>query len=419
MANQRIKRSSPARTIQFHMAALGIAAALLAGCSSSKEQQPAPVVTAGVATAKTETIQRVVTVNAIIFPRDQAAIVPKVTAPVRRFYVERGSRVHAGELLAELENNDLAGTYAENEGGYQEAQANYDTAAQKARQGLTLAKQQLDAAQRLYESRENLLKQGAISAKDVEEARIALTQAQNQNALAQKQYDLKAAAAQLAAAKGKAASAVAQLGYARITSPIDGVVTDRPLYAGETAPAGSPLLTVMDISQVVAKAHVAQEQAATLKTGDPATISAPGLDVPVRGKVTLVSPALDPNSTTVEVWVQAANPGERVKPGESVTVGIVAETADRAIVIPAAAVLTASDGATSVFVLGEGNKPARQAVKVGIRNGDDVQIVGGLREGTRVVTSGAFELGNEDPDVLASTTVQTEASKPADKDDSE
>jgi len=396
---------------------LGVTALLLSGCSSKEEGEASPTVTVQVVIAKPTSIDRIVTGNAVIFPRDQASIVPKIVAPVKTFYVDRGSHVHAGELLAELENQDLAGAYAENQGGYQEAQANYDSAQQKAAQDLALAKQQLDAAQKLYESRENLLKQGAIAARDVEDAHISMTQAQDQYALAQKQFDLKAAEAQLTAAKGKVTSAQAQLDYAKITSPIDGVITDRPFYPGETAPSGSPILTVMDISRIIAKAHIAQDQAALLKPGETATISALAQEEPLKGKVALVSPALDPNSTTVEVWVEAVNPGERLKPGASVSVAVVASTAPRAIVIPAEALLTAADGTTSVFLLSSGDKPVKQSVKIGIRNGDDVQITDGIKAGDRVVTVGAFELNNEDPDVLKKTAVEVQTPKPADEDD--
>ena len=370
-----------------------------------------------VAAAENGPIQSVVTADATLYPRDQAAIVPKVSAPVKKFYVDRGSKVHAGQLLAELENQDLAGALTENQGGYQQAEANYQTAVQSALQNLKLAKQQLDAQQKVYDSREALLKQGAVSAKDVEDARISLTQAQNQYDLAQKQYDLKAAEGQLTAAKGKSANAEAQLSYTKITSPIDGVVTDRPVYPGETPPSGSPILTVMDLSQVVARAHVSQQEAAQLNVGDAATISSPGQTADVPGKVTLVSPALDPNSTTVEVWVQAANPGERLRPGSSVRVAIVAKTVPHAIVIPAAALLTDTDGTTSVIVLDSADKPQQQKVKVGIRNGDDVQITDGVKAGDRVVTAGAFELNSEDPDVLAKTKVQVQAAAAPAKDD--
>jgi HlyD family secretion protein len=387
------------------------ASLLLSGCSTKEAAEVAPTVTVQVGAAENGKIERTVTAEAILYPRDQATIVPKVSAPVKKFYVDRGSKVHAGELLAELEDKDLVGAMTENQGGYQLAEANYNTALQKASQDLQLAKQQLDAQQKLFDNRQALLAQGAVSAKDVEDARINLTQARNLYDLAQKQYDLKAAEGQLTAAKGKTASAEAQLSYAKIVSPIDGVVTDRPIYPGETASAGTPILTVMDLSQVIARAHVSQQEAAQLRVGNAATISAPGLGADVHGKVALVSPALDPNSTTVEVWVQAGNPGSRLISGTSVRVTIVAQTVPHAIVAPAAALLTDPDGVTSVIALDSDNKPRKQTVKVGIRNGDDVQITDGLKGGERVVTVGAFELDKEDPDVLAKTKIQVQAPK--------
>jgi multidrug efflux pump subunit AcrA (membrane-fusion protein) len=392
----------------FVPAAVSVA---LSGCASKQESTPPPTVTVQVATAEVKPIQDVVTADAVLYPREQAAIVPRINAPVKKFYVQRGSKVHASQLLAELEDRDLVGAVTENQGGYQQAQANYDTASQKARQDLVLAKQQLDAQQKIYENRQSLFKQGAVSQKDVTDAHIALTQARDQYQVAQKQFDLQAAEGQLQAAKGKSSSAAAQLSYARIVSPINGVVTDRPIYPGETAPSGAPILTVMDLSQVIARAHIAQQEAAELKAGDPAKISVPGQSEDFSGKVTLVSPALDPNSTTVEVWVQAANPEGKLKPGSSVRVAIVSETVPNAIVVPVAAILTGADSATSVFTLDAANKPLRQTVKVGIRTDTDAQITDGLKGGERVVTVGAFELDKEDEPVLAKTRIQVEAAK--------
>ena len=139
-----------------------------------------------------------------------------------------------------------------------------------------------------------------------------------------REQSLKAAGAQRDQASARLDASQAQLGYSRITSPIDGVVTDRQLYAGETAQPGAPLLTVMDVSQVIARAHVAPGEAAELKVGNDANIIGPD-GAPIPGKVTLVSPALDAASTTVEVWVQAAN-ADRLKPGASVRVELVAKT---------------------------------------------------------------------------------------------
>ena len=129
-----------------------------------------------------------------------------------------------------------------------------------------------------------------------------------------------------------------------------------------------------------------------MKVGDAATISVPGQPASIKGKVSLVSPALDPSSTTVEVWVQAPNPGERLKPGSDVQVQIVAQTIPHAIDIPAEAMLTDSNGDKSVIMLDIDNKPHKRKVKAGIRDGDEVQITEGLQEGERVVTVGAFAL---------------------------
>jgi RND family efflux transporter MFP subunit len=137
----------------------------------------------------------------------------------------------------------------------------------------------------------------------------------------------------------------------------------------------------------------------------------------VKGKVTLVSPALDPSSTTVEIWVQAPNPKGQLKPGGSANVTVITQTVPHAIVIPTSAILTDSEGQTSVMTLDTDNKPHKQKVTVGIRNSDDSQVTAGLKGGERVVTVGAFQLASEDDDVLAKTTVQVQAPKVPDEDD--
>jgi len=362
-----------------------------------------------VGAAENGPIQLKVIADAVLYPRDQAAIVPKVVAPIKKFYVERGSRVKEGQLLAELESQDLAGALEKSEGGRQQAQATYDMELQKVAQDAKLSKQTLESAQKLYDSRVKLFKEGAISAKEVEDANVALTQARNENELVQKQFSLKVAQAQMNAATGDVTSAAAQVGYTKITSPITGVVTDRPNYAGETPAAGAPLITVMDLAQVVARAHVAQIDATHLKSGDAATIAVPGEAKPIKGRVTLVSPALDPSSTTVEVWVQAPNVGGRLKPGISVRVTMIGQTVPKAIVAPAAALLTDTDGVTSVIVLDTDNKPHKQKVTTGIRDGGDVQITEGLQGGERVVTVGAFEVSKMDD--MSKATIQVQAPK--------
>jgi RND family efflux transporter MFP subunit len=207
-----------------------------------------------------------------------------------------------------------------------------------------------------------------------------------------KAQELKGAAGQLESAKGKYLGAEAQLSYSEIRSPINGVVTDRPLYPGEMSAAGTPIVTVMDVSSVIAKAHIPQADAALLKVGDKGTVTVPGFDQPVEGKVTVVSPALDPNSTTIEIWLEAKNPKQQLKPGTSVQLSLTAKTVKDALVVPAAAVITAADGTTAVMVAGSDGKAHQKTVKLGIHQDDDVQILEGVNEGDKVVATGAYGL---------------------------
>lgn len=405
-------------------------AMLSVGCSHEKTEEAAVPVTA--ASAKKATVQRVVAADAVLFPLQQAAIVPKISAPVKQFYVTRGSKVHKGQLLAVLENLDLAAAKEENKGAFEQAEAAYVTSTaaslpeevQKATSDAQSAKELFDAEQKLYDSRQELFKQGALPRKDMDQAGVSLTQARAQHELAKrhldalnavvKQQELKGFEGQLSSAKGKYLGAQAQYGYSEIRSPIDGVVTDRPLYPGEMPSAGVPLITVMDLSRVTARAHIPQKDAALLKVGDAATIEVPGLDKPTEGKVTLVSPALDPNSTTVEVWVQAKNPGGTLKPGSSVRLSMVSETVPDALVVPASAVLTGADGSATVMVIGSDQHAHQTAVKVGIRQDENIQILDGLKEGQSVVATGAYGLP-DNTKVAVETAKEKETAKGSDK----
>jgi HlyD family secretion protein len=415
-------------------AASALIAALMIFTSCSSEQgEKEPLVTVQVAPVEKTDIQRTITTQAILFPKQQAAIVPKISAPVQKFLVQRGSAVRKGQLLAVLENRDLSAAAQDTGGAYKQAEAAYETTTaaglpeeiQKAEAEAQQAKQALDAQEKIFESRQQLFDQGALPRKELDQSRVDITQARNQYAIAKKHVDylvakgkeqeLKSAAGQLESAKGKYLGAEAQLSYSEIRSPINGFITDRPLYPGEMAAAGTPLLTVMDLSSVIAKAHIPQSDAEALKAGDQGTMTVPGSDAPVEGKVTIISPALDPGSTTVEVWFEAKNPKHALKPGTSVQLSLTAQTVKNALVIPANSVLTAPDGSTTVMVAGTDGRAHQTAVKLGIRNGNDVQILDGVTANDKIVASGAYGLPDKTKIKIAAaeSPAEGEGSKPA------
>lgn len=424
------------RTHQYssaaRFAAILLAAAFVAVGCAGPAKEAEPVVSVQVTPASRAEISEIVSGEAVVSALEQAVISPKITSTVKEFLVQRGSRVRKGQLLAVLESADLSGAAEQSKGDYEQAQANYTTTTgatlpqqiQKAELDAATAKTSFEAQKKIYDSRKELFAQGAIPRRDLDSAEVALAQARSQNEEAQKELSdlnrigqaqaLKSAEGQLSSAKGKFQSAEAQLDYSQIRSPIDGVVTDRPLYPGEIAAANQALLTVMNTSRLIAKSHIAQSAAATLKIGDAAEISFAGPSESqgessaesIRGRVSLVSPALDPGSTTVEVWVEIPKPPSQLKPGMTIELSITSRTAKSALVVPIAAVFTQPETGAYVLVAGSDNLAHVTPVHTGLRGQSEIEILDGIKAGDAVITSGGYALPDK-------TRVKIEAAAPA------
>jgi HlyD family secretion protein len=385
----------------------------LVACARKEEEKPEPIAPVQVAPVTTGSIRRLVEADAVLFPIDQSPIVPKITAPVTRFYVNRGDHVRAGEVVAVLENRDLVAAVAAAKAQTEQADANLRATSGanvpvqvvKAQTDLNAAREQLDAARKVLESRRKLLEQGALARKLVDDQQVLVAQAQAQYQSAQEQLralqnvgkteQIRGAEAQVDAARAQVSAAEAQVAYSEVRSPIAGVVADRPLYQGEVAQPGTPLMTIMNISSVVARANVPQNQAMQVKVGQSAVIKLTGESTEMPAKVTVVSPATDPASTTVQVWVQAVNPGERLKPGASVRVTIVTGVLKDVTVVPASALLPGEEGGTIVATIGSDSAIDQKKVEVGVREPDKVQILSGVSPGVQVVVVGGMGLDDK------------------------
>jgi multidrug efflux pump subunit AcrA (membrane-fusion protein) len=402
-----------------------LAACFLAAACAKKEEKeteaPAPVQVTGVTQ---EPIRRIVAGDGVLFAQDQTGVMPNISKPVVKFYVNRGDHVKQGQLVATLESRDLAAAVANAKAQVNQATLNVHSlelatipeAVIKAQADVESGQEQTDAAKKLLDSQQKLFEQGALAGRRVDEARVAYVAAKTQldgarehlralNSVS-KQDQISTANAQLEAAKAQLASADAQLSYSEIHSPRAGVVADRPIYEGEMAVPGTPLLTVMDISRVVARINIPQNQGGSVKVGQPAeVIPADGGDT-VQGKVTVVSPATDANSTTLQIWVQAENPGERLKPGASVHVKVITELVKNATTVPSAAILPGEEGGTAVLVIDADSVAHRHVVKLGIREGDKIQILNGCRPGDEVVVVGGLGVDDKAKVKRVDATVQ-------------
>jgi HlyD family secretion protein len=390
---------------------------MLAGCSGKSKDsgeaggsEAAAAAPVEVAPVTRKTVYHVITSEAVLYPVNQANIMPKISAPVQKFLVNRGDHVREGQLLAVLEDRDLIAAANESKGLYEQAEANYRATTAgtmpedltKAQTDLQSATEAMDAAQRVYESRQSLYREGALARKMVDDAKVALVQARSLHETAKRhleslqtvsrQAQVEAAKATVTASKAHYEGSAAQVSYAEVRSPISGVVSDRPLYAGEIASSSSALVSIQDISEVIARANVPVQEAASITAGKSAIISGPGgkLD----GKVIVVSPTVDPSTTTVQIWVRAKNTKERLRPGVNVQISVNAEEVPNALVVPSTAILSLEEGGDKVMVAGADSLAHERKVELGVHSGDDVQILSGVKEGEQVITVGG--LGLED-----------------------
>src|SRR5450432_3161397 len=175
-----------------------VAALLLGGCGKSADSKeaaeteaPTPVT---VEPALRGAIDHVITADAVLYPINQANVIPKLSAPVRRILVNRGDHVRVGQLLAELETADLAAAAEETKHQYEQSQAVSQTLTgatvaedrAKAESDVKSAQQALDTGQKLYDNRVVLQREGALAQKLVDDAKVALVQAQSQFDIAQR-----------------------------------------------------------------------------------------------------------------------------------------------------------------------------------------------------------------------------------------
>ena len=402
----QIRTSQSLRCISIVACLLCLGAALT-GCTKPENVAP-PEVEVQAEKAQRQSITEYVSGNTTLSPHAQAAIASKISAPVKKFLVQRGDKVKAGQLLAVLENADLAAAVRDSNGSLKQADANYAATTkagviedlQKAQLDVAQAKANLDVQQNVFDARQKLLEEGAIPRRDFETARVGLVQAKAAADIANQHLSSLQAVSQRAAinsaegmlnsAQGKYEAAQAGLSYSEIRSPIDGVVTDRPLFAGEMANAGQTIITVMDISSLIAKVHLSQEQARSLKLGADALVTIAGETEPIHGQIMLISPALDPGSTTLEVWVKVPNKAAELRAGTSVKVSLSARTIPDAVTIPNEALISTKAGTPAVMVIGADGIAHQTEVTTGITDGHDTQVLAGIKPGDQVVTKGAY-----------------------------
>jgi len=392
---------------------VGIIVWLWPSKKQAAEEEAAVVVSVRVAKAERDSIAAEVTALGTIFPRHEATVSSKIGGQLKQMALLKNKAVREGEVIATLESRDIQAQRAEAAAAAQEARVNLNnttsgtipqTRAQDEK-AVRDAQANVNNARTLYERRLRLYEQGGISKKDVESSQLALTTAENDLRLAEATARLHAttispndravAEAKLKQAEDRLAGLETQLSYATIRAPFSGVITDQFQFQGEFVSAGGKLFTIGDVSDVIVKAPVADTVAAQLKIGDSAKVLPQDLaGEELVGIISLVSRASDPQSRTVEVWINLKNEGGRLRSNTAAKVVVSTQTASDVIVVPVAAVTLEASNADegTVMVVDEGSIAHETKIKVGIRARDKVEITSGLNGGETIVIEGNYAL---------------------------
>jgi RND family efflux transporter MFP subunit len=324
-------------------------------------------------------------------------VVPRVNGRLQSVDVKLGDPVRRGQVIARVEDREIHEQVRQAEASYKVSEASI----RQRDADLKLAKTNLDRSKSLYERQ--LLPQQTFDD----------TQARYEAAMAQ--IDL--ARAQFEQAKARLDELKITLSNTLIVSPVDGFVGKRFLDPGAFASTNAPVASVVDISRVRMVANLVERDVRRVPAGTRAAVEVdafPGEKF--AGRVSRVAPVFDPATRTAEMEIEVPNPGFRLKPGMYARVQLTVDTRADALTIPRAA-LVAVEGKNGVFVAvqPEGPQPAATTsgaqptpltarflpVEVGIRDGEHIEITSGLKEGARVITTGAGALKDGDRIVAA------------------
>jgi len=311
------------------------------GGPGGPNDRPTPV---EIETVRRGTVARTSMISGMLEPIRIVGVNAQVGGILLAAGVEEGNAVRQGQVVAEIDAREL------------EAQ-------------LRSAEANLAFASATFERSEKLFKQQIMTAAEFDRDRAAFESA-------------KATTDQLRT----------RVGFSKVVAPINGMITEKRVQAGDVVSAQTRLYTVADVSTLVTRVQVSELEVSVLKVGDrvPVTVDALGGES-FDGRIRRVFPAAD--STTRLVPVEVALPGDsrgRLRPGYSVRATFALDRRDNALLVPSRAV-SGPAGARAVFVV-SGGTISRKSVRVGEDVGGSTEVLDGIVEGDSVIVSGTSQL---------------------------
>ena len=338
-----------------------------------------------------------------IEPITKVEIKSKANGIIKYLPVDIGDTVKTGDILAELDRENLEASLREAQANLQAARANLEAARAELRKNVVEAEgPDVEFARRAYQRADRLYGQKLIAQSDLDQAHSTMDLAVNRQQAAKAQLAISQAkvaqaAAQVTQAQAAADRAAEDLANATIRAPIDGTVLSRDVQVG--SPVSSILnlganatlvMTLGNIHQVFVRGKVDEADIGQVRLGQAARIRVETFKGRIfNGKVTQISPmgAEKDNVTTFEVKVSIDNPGGELKANMTANAEIVLAQYPDSLIIPESAVVYDAKRQTFVDVVAPGTRQGyrRVAVKLGVGNGTNTQVLTGVKQGDQLV----------------------------------
>jgi RND family efflux transporter MFP subunit len=328
----------------------------VAGCRNRDENLAADVeIPVSVEEIRLKPIEEYVNTTGTAFPKGEAELKSKITAS---YFLEKnprtnkpwqlGDRIQAGALIARLEDREYVNSVK-----------------------LETTELNLELTESELRKQESLYEKGGVTLKELKTAGINYENA-----------------------KTNVETARLQLDKTKITSPISGVIVDLPYYTqGTQIETGKTIAKIMDYQIMYMEVQLPEKYINDIKPGQPVKLT--NYTIPedtITGRITQLSPAINPDSRTFKGNVSIDNSDYLLRPGMFVKADIVTNHKDSVIVIPKSIILSRQKGKT-VFIIDRG-VAAERIIETGIENITDIEVLRGLAKNERVVTSGFETLSN-------------------------
>jgi HlyD family secretion protein len=358
---------------------------------------------AKIALVERGTMRRSVVATGKVEPITKVEIKSKANGIIERLYVDVDQLVQPGQVLAELDRENLTARLRQARANLQAAEAAQEgAAAQLKKDEIQAESPDVAFARRNAERAQQLFDQKLVSQSSLDDAKSALEQALNRQQAAQGQLvisraKVSEAVANIAQSRAAAENAEEDLANATIKAPIRATVLTRDVEIGSPVSSilnlganGTLVFTLGDIERVFVRGKVDEADIGRVRIGQPASITTETFrDRVFQGRVTQISPiGVDKdNVTTFEVKVSIDNPGKELKANMTANAEIILEEFPNSLLVPEAGVFYDDRHNASVDLLESSSRTGRRRVpvQVGVGNGTKMQVVRGIDAGDKVV----------------------------------